>query len=87
MKKKYLPLYKSSIKSKRLPLKGLCACFPNDPDLKLFEPTLDEAKANGHLTGYWGNEMMDINQKEPFIQFNEFRQNVMLLLAALNNEL
>lgn len=50
--------------------------------LLLFEPDKNECDEYNHSYYAWGEE-----RDEPDGLFNEFRQNVVLLIAAMNNEL
>ena len=87
--KKYLEFYHKCMKTGRLPKTGLCYCFDHNEDIKLFYPPSDN--------GFWGYDGRNI----PGLYFKEFgvspydlrfaftplRQNIVLFLAAMNNEL
>lgn len=88
---KYLPKYHRWIKNGRLPKDGLCHCLPTSNKLQLFEPGY-----SGGYWGYWGefydgpimSQCVDEETKDKFqYDFNPLRQNIVLLLAAMNNEL
>lgn len=91
---KYLPLYYEWMETGSLPYDGLCHCLnPDDEYLDLF---YDNQKG-----GYWGyySEFFDhpvytqdINRDAGLFyklqyDFNPLRQNIVLLIAAMNNEL
>lgn len=92
-KPKYLTLYYEWAQSKKLPCRwGLCREFepfyaPNDhPLFKLIKPT-GRDKRNlrkyGFTDEYWGSDSVGCM----FGEFTPLRQNLVLLMAALNNEL
>ena len=90
-KKKYLPLYKKWMKQGRIPHKskygcdgGLCSIFGNDKKFQLLHPTMDELEYR-RIWGYWG---LDENYGDLHINsFAPLRQTIVLLMAAMNNEL
>lgn len=91
---KYLDKYYAWSKTGRLPNNGLCNSFPKHNyeipyDLKIMLP--DEP----NLT-YWGHEIVaenpetyitDHNEDKIHYEFTPLRQNIVLFLAAMNNEL
>lgn len=89
-KKKYLPLYEKWMKSGKLPEDGLCNLFVNDPLFELIDPG---------WCGYWGYDGFDSYYGDPYYDdhcgsmnevwydFTPLRQNIVLLMAALNGEL
>lgn len=91
-KRKYYDFYVECMENGFMPFGGLCASIPkfsrkDEYTLGLFSPTDDDV-ANPHnqmstSLGYWGRSF----QFESVFEFNEFRQNVVLFLAAMNNEL
>lgn len=82
-KKKYLKLYYEWMTRGRIPNNGLCNCFKVDDELfNLIDPELGEHES------YWGYDGPDL----PLIDdlwhsFTPLRQNVVLLMAAMNGEL
>lgn len=95
MKKKYLPLYEKWIIDGRLPHNGLCNClrehFWQDLPHELEMCLPDDP----HRT-YWGYELCADNPElglpEGLVysihyEFTPLRQNILLLMAALNDEL
>lgn len=85
-KKKYLPLYEKWMKTGSLPGKsGLCKEFDNDDLFTLFKPTSSDyirIQKNREPYAWWAND--DFGQ---IGQFTDTRKNIVLLMAALNNEL
>lgn len=87
-KKKYLPLYEKWMEKGLLPNNGLCNSLPNKEYLRdLFEPTYEECVLYRHLSGHWGSTLDEYSAGDAFYNFNEFRQTVVLFLAAMNEEL
>lgn len=86
-RKKFLDFYLEHIKYGELPFAGICCCFDEDEEainqIDLFEPTHEEAAQYGHGVGWWGR----VVGKETLTEFTPFRQNVILFLAAMNDEL
>ena len=63
---------------------GLCNTVLHN-DIELFEPAgSDFVDLENQV--YWANDDSDISD-ETIYKFNFFRQNIVLLLAAINNEL
>lgn len=96
-KKKYLPLYKTWVKAGELPEDGLCNCFglclsedeyELDPEHELF-PLMYPEETSNPPSGYWGcgpeEQMIDGNNWNK--EFTPLRQNIVLLMAAMNGEL
>jgi hypothetical protein len=87
MEKKYLPLYYEWLESGVLPGPGLCHIFQSDELFKLIDPD------RGGLDFYWGYDGEQgchgyINNYEKVERdFTPMRQNVVLFMAAMNNEL
>lgn len=91
---KYLKLYKEWMEAGKMPEPGLCAKFSDVfgwtlkkyPHFDLIKPD-DREKIrldiNGLAPSYWGS---DSSQELKYI-FTPLRQNLVLLMAALNNEL
>lgn len=67
---------------------GLCGLFGDDEFFNLLEPHSDELETTAHW-GYWGCDGMDIDdcKVNRDIIFTPLRQNIVLLMAALNDEL
>lgn len=86
-KKKYLPLYKEWMERGSLPKGGLCCCFEYDDRaynlLMIFHPTEEECSEYGHGIGWWGR----VRYVEGITEFTDTRQNIVLLMAAMNGEL
>jgi hypothetical protein len=90
MKTKYLPLFYEWAETGVLPSGGLCFSLPEHDDLfMLFYP--GKAKHNA----YWGYDgknrivweiVCDFDERVAR-QFTPLRQNIVLFLAAMNNEL
>jgi hypothetical protein len=83
----YLDFYNKCMESGQLPHYGLCACFDNDSNFTLVSPEIFESKFM-----YWGNDMLDAmpavtTTDEWQRAFNPLRQNIVLFMAAMNNEL
>ena len=87
-KVKYLPLYYEWMETGNIPYKehrgicgGLCSIFHNDKMFKLINPP------NG-AGWYWGCSWDDSDRGYAFSTgFTPMRQTVVLLMAAMNNEL
>lgn len=86
-KKKYLLLYEKWVKTGYIPGDGLCNCYCNGHRLakhelmKLFEPFRKESERI-----WWAGEV-GTTGTEYLSRFNPFRQNIILFMAAMNNEL
>jgi len=94
MEKKFIDYYKEWMETD-LPKAGLCNSLPSNlyksKAFNLVKPTVkDLAKLGekGYSSLFWGS---DINLYSPFYQrysrFNELRQTLILLAAAINDEL
>lgn len=84
-RKKFLDFYLKYVDSE-LPFSGLCCCFKHQTDLDkigLFEPSYHERVKYDHGAGWWGR----VPGREGICEFTPFRQNVILFLAAMNDEL
>lgn len=85
---KYLEFYKKCLLDGYLPYSGLCACFGgNDAYFQLVMPKYFDSKYE-----YWGNDYRekysyDITSFVWEREFNPLRQNIVLLMAAMNGEL
>jgi hypothetical protein len=87
-KKKYLKFYQECLDSGRMPDAGLCICL-GKRKMEIFQPIGREVNYyDGVLTGlYWAS---DVNPGDSFARhygFSPTRQNIVLFLAAMNNEL
>lgn len=80
-KKKYLPLYEKWAQDGRIPKRGLCPSIGGTIVLRLFKP----AWASRYT--FWLSNDEDCYPDFIEHNFNTLRQNVVLLLAAMNNEL
>lgn len=95
MKTKHLDFYYECLEKNRLPHKGLCNCALTgliSPGLLIhFIPDSEELFSlgmNGLSQGWWASDVEflgDTFTKE--YGFSELRQNIVLLMAAMNNEL
>lgn len=79
--KKYLPLYKAWMKTGRLPKRGLCPSVGGTLLARLFKPEWASSYC------FWLSNDEDCCPEFVARNFNTLRQNVMLLMAAMNNEL
>jgi hypothetical protein len=93
MKKKYMKFYKECVESNRLPngASGLCESLKSaDSELfSLLTPTQDDSFDlihEGKSATFWGSYLPRDHPKCTKY-FTPLRQNIVLLLAALNNEL
>jgi hypothetical protein len=97
-KKKYLPLYYKWIKEGKLPGYGLCFSFgdldgqyvrQHDP-ISIFEPLNDEEysplKEYKLWQCFWAADG-ETNGRHLMGKFTPLRQNIVLLMAAMNGEL
>jgi hypothetical protein len=82
---KYLDFYKKCMKTGVLPERGLCSCCEIEDDMiKLFKPY------EGFSLAYWGyngDEYWWATSVYEKYAFTKFRQTIVLLMAAMNNEL
>lgn len=91
-KKKYLLLYYKWMEAGRLPKMGLCNCFPNsNRSFKLLTPTENDKVADNVYWAY-GRKVTRHVYSTRFpeatkFKFTPLRQNIVLLMAALNDEL
>lgn len=91
-KKKYLTLYYQWAQTGRLHWNGLCLSLGND---KTFTELLSPDSPNGYYSVfYWGwagekrtLEYMRAPIKDRMYEFTPLRQNIVLFLAAMNDEL
>ena len=92
-KAKYLPLYYKWMETGRIkdahnygPSGGLCNTIIGHRTMKIFEPTdSDFIEYNIH-TLFWGHGGSSCDPKRVY-SFSELRQTIVLLLAAMNDEL
>lgn len=83
---KYLKFHFECMASNKLPVNGLCNCFKNDDNLKIFEPSEHRSKElyfNGEPYIFWGKD--DYSQSAN--HYSNLRQTIVLLMAAMNGEL
>lgn len=88
-KKKYLPLYYKWMNAGRLPTMGLCNCLPNSGAFKLLTPTANDKVADNTYWAY-GRKVTRVVFNTSFpeaTKFTPLRQNIVLLMAAMNDEL
>lgn len=81
---KYLPFYNKCIKSGKIPDWGLCYSFHGNSFFQLIDPE------NGRHESYWGysESVSDyVDYVSVRTEFTPLRQNIVLLMAAMNNEL
>lgn len=79
-RKKYVSLYYKWMETGELSRAGLCTSLDWPEELQLFVPKWKSPWS------YWANEGHP-NAKHLSIVFNPLRQNIVLFLAAMNNEL
>jgi hypothetical protein len=85
----YLQLYNAWATTGRIPTNGLCAYFGSKHELfSLFFP------GNDHMQHYWGydgedsdHSHLDMDYDDIAELFTEYRQNIVLFMAAMNGEL
>lgn len=94
MKRPHLWFYKNYCNTGKMPFDGLCGCvyeggLLSGELLSHFEPTFSDEKElrhNQQSTVYWASGLhMDDDSK--FDTFTPLRQTIVLLMAAMNNEL
>ena len=86
----YLKYYKEWMKDEKLPSFSLCFSLPEklrmNKYFNLIKPTNDDlinlSDENKNLV-YWGSDSYHVKM----FQFTELRQTLLLIAAALNNEL
>ncbi len=90
---KYLKFYEDCMVTGFLPRKaGLCREFTHK-ELKLIKPTTKERnilRKENYFSGYWGSGFHFTDYPDSSILcggFTPLRQTIVLLLAAMNNEL
>ncbi len=89
-RKLFLPKYKQYMKKEKMENSGLCICFADfeyQEFIDLIAPDWNELgkiSISGPVRGYWGSGIKGDPAK---YQFTPLRQNLVLLMAALNNEL
>lgn len=88
-KSKYLKFYRESIDKNIMPVTGLCLWFWGDPLLSMFYPTLEERLAcrmdisRIGMPRFWASG----SDRPLKRRFTPMRQNIVLLMAAMNGEL
>lgn len=88
---KYLPLYYKWMEKGRLPYDGLCHSITDHKYLDLF----DDGRGGywAYYTEYYDHPIYTQDIKDAVLRrelcyaFNPLRQNIVLFLAAMNNEL
>ncbi len=88
---KYLTFYNKCIKDGKMPHEGLCRCFPSDKKLDLLTPkTVNEfpfySNPDSIKWAYWAADGEGSGYQSDF-KFTPLRENIVLLMAAMNNEL
>lgn len=87
---KYLKFYKKCVKTGKIPKNGLCECLPQK-SIDLISPSSEDLvilEEEELLTGYWGSGLRYYNlPHDKAYKFTPLRQTLVLLLAAINNEL
>lgn len=84
MKENYLDLYYKWMETGKLPEYGLCSIFLHDDIFNLIDPE------NGEGITYWGCDEFELGVEyrcETANVFGPLRQNIVLLMAAMNGEL
>jgi hypothetical protein len=95
MEKPFLDFYHACMETGEMPEPGLCENEIPKRILKIFTPTDSDLKdlfSSGNDTSYWGYEygvtyILDHEFRKRQRQFTPLRQNIVLLCAAINNEL
>ncbi len=92
--KNFIELHNEWIESGRMPNSGLCICLSGKMKTQLFDlfkPTEEELLHlvwDGFSSGYWASGVpLDADSDTRYNVYTELRQNIMLLLAAMNGEL
>lgn len=89
--KRFLKFYKRCARYGLIPNHGLCTCDLDLYTLALVTPSLDDVKElmdNNLSVSYWGSGLAnDTNIELLRYKFTELRQNIVLLCAAINDEL
>jgi hypothetical protein len=82
-KTKYLDFYNKCMETGKIPTNGLCLCFKNDKLFALMDPD------NGERLSYWGfdRDKFASPMESVWFEFTPTRQNAVLLMAAMNDEL
>lgn len=80
----FLNFYNRCVEFGAMPVNGLCAQFHGNA---IFTGFIDPEFGNNET--YWGFEFerTDDNEMQMWYEFTPLRQNVVLLCAAINNEL
>lgn len=82
---KYLELYYKWMESGKLPIDGLCRCFPKN---ELFRLMIPVSPMYVLYCGYMGDIItIEYWEGDRYKDFSPLRQNIILFLAAMNNEL
>lgn len=93
----FLEFYNNCIENKTMPSDGLCNSIgqlKNNRAFELITPNDEELAVlsdEGKSPVYWGYEIPNGSKKysqvEKYVKFTPLRQNIILLCAAINNEL
>lgn len=90
---RFIDLYYDWMKEESLPSDGLCLSIPDElhgvfENLCPPDEELNLLEADGFDIAFWASEKLkDDSYYECAYQFNPLRQNIVLLCAAINNEL
>lgn len=90
MKKKYLPFYYECLETGRLPHNGLCTSLGG---VELFRPFQSDVNSdeNSWYWGYDGTRFTEYYDNAQNVrrqyEFTPLRQNIVLFLAVMHNEL
>ena len=89
MSKKLIELHKEWVQKGRISDGGLCVAVPKEyeDDLEMFSPTVYEQvghSEDGYWLAWWGRHKTETNS---YRIYNPFRQTIVLLICAMNNEL
>ena len=99
--KRHLGFYNTFMRDGKLPCNGLCGCadaaYVDNVLLLLLSPTdedMEDLRLEGKYTGYWGSDyyinpgLITTSEYAGLAtDFTPLRQNVVLFMAAINNEL
>lgn len=85
-KSKYLKYYLDYANRLMMPDPGLCSAFKGEPEFDLVKPNRDDKlrlDTESKCAVWWGSDQIGTGLND----FTPLRQTLVLLMAALNNEL